>query len=75
MANNICVKTMTVLDLNHISALLNNEFKILGRVFLPRCILENRRDPAGSLEESRRLKYATVGFVKTATSTPPTQNQ
>jgi hypothetical protein len=75
MANKICVKTMTVLDLNHIRALLNNEFKILGRVFLPGCILENRRAPAGSLEESRRLKYATVGFVKTATSTAPTQNQ
>jgi len=66
---------MTVLDFYHISALLNNVFKILGRVFLPRCILENRRAPAGSLEESRRLKYATVGFVKTATSTAPTQNQ
>ena len=75
MANNICVKIMTVLDFYHISALLNNVFKILGRVFLPRCILENRRAPAGSLEESRRLKYATLGFVKTATSTPPTQNQ
>ena len=75
MANNLCAKTITVLDLNHIRALLNNEFKILGRVFLPRCILENRRAPAGSVEESRRLKYATVGFVKTATSTPPTQNQ
>ena len=75
MANNRYVKTMTGLDFYHISALLNNEFKILGRVFLPRCILENRRAPAGSLEESRRLKYATVGFVKTATSTPPTQNQ
>ncbi len=75
MANNICVKILTVLDFYHISALLNNVFKILGRVFLPRCILENRRAPAGSLEESTRLKYATVGFVKTATSTPPTQNQ
>jgi len=75
MANNLCAKTMTVFDLNHIRALLNNEFKILGRVFLPRRILENRRAPAGSLEESRRLKYATVGFVKSATSTPPTQNQ
>jgi len=51
MGNNICVKTLTVLDFYHISALLNNVFKILGRVFLPRCILENRRDPAASLEE------------------------
>jgi hypothetical protein len=75
VANHICAKTMTVLDLNHISALINNVLKILGRVFLPRCILENRRVPAGSLEESKRLKYATVGFVKTATSTAPTQNQ
>ena len=74
MANNICVKTMTFLDLNHISALLNNVFKILGRVFLPRCILENRRAPAGSLEESRRLKYRTVGEFKIASSTAPTQN-
>ena len=75
MANNICVKILIVLDFYHISALLNNVFKILGRVFLPRCILENRPAPAGSLEESSRLKYATLGFVKTATSTPPTQNQ
>jgi len=75
MANNICVKTLTMLDLNHIRDILNNVFKILGRVFLPRCILENRPAPAGSLEESSRLKYATLGFVKTATSTPPTQNQ
>lgn len=72
IANNICVKTLTVLDLRDIINILHNKFKSLGRVFLPRCILENRRAPAGSLEESRRLKYRTVGEVKTATSTAPT---
>lgn len=74
MSNNICIKSMTVLDLSHIMALLHYEFKSLGRVFMPRCILENRRAVARSLEESRRLKYRTVGEVKTATSTAPTQN-
>jgi len=74
MANKICVKTLTVLDLSHMMDILNYEFKSLGRVFLPRYILENRRAPARSLDESRRLKYRTVGEVKTATSTAPTQN-
>gem|GEM_PF-5407109 len=51
MINNICIKSMTVLDLSHMMDILDYGFKSLGGVFLPRCILENRRAPAGSLEE------------------------
>jgi len=74
MVNNICVKTLTLLDLRGRINILRKNIKSLGRVFLPRCILENRRVPAGSLEELRRLKYRTVGEFKIATSTAPTQN-
>ncbi|MBD1923776.1 FG-GAP repeat protein [Microcoleus sp. FACHB-831] len=43
--------------------------------FQTRCILKKTRSQAGCVDESRRLNYRAVGFVKIATATAKTANR